>query len=85
ALEGQNIEGLIVHRLFYNKELITKFGYKLRFDRAFPDMPESERYSRKAASFAISAYLRALTTDQAPFQLWLKGNKEAMTIEQKRG
>jgi cytochrome c peroxidase len=85
ALEGQNIEGLKTHRLFYNKELIEKFGYKLRFDKAFPEMLESERYSRKAASFAISAYLRALTTDQAPFQLWLKGKKEALSIEQKRG
>jgi cytochrome c peroxidase len=85
ALEGQNIEGLIVHRLLYNKELIEKFGYKLSFDKAFSNWPESERYSRKAASFAISAYLRSVTTDQAPFQLWLKGNKQAMTEQQKRG
>lgn len=85
ALEGQNIEGLKVHRLLYNKELIEKFGYKLSFDKAFSTWPESERYSRKAASFAISAYLRTITTDQAPFQLWLKGNKQAMTEEQKRG
>ena len=85
ALEGQNIEGLGTHRLFYNKELIEKFGYKLSFDKAFPDMPESERYSRKAASFAISAFLRTITTDQAPFQLWLKGDKDALTPEQKRG
>jgi cytochrome c peroxidase len=85
ALEGQNIEGLKVHRLLYNKELIEKFGYTRRFDTAFPNMSEEERYSRKAASFAISAYLRALTTDQAPFQMWLKGDRNAMTDQQKSG
>jgi cytochrome c peroxidase len=39
-------------------------------------MPENERYSRKGASFAISAYLRQNLTNQAPFQKWLKGEKD---------
>jgi cytochrome c peroxidase len=85
ALEGQNIEGLIVHRLLYNQELVEENGYKAFFDAAFPDVPEAERYNRKTASFAISAYLRSLTTTEAPFQRWLKGDKTAMSDEQKRG
>lgn len=85
ALEGQNIEGLIVHRMNYTKELITAAGYKDLFDKAFPDMPEDERYSRKGASFAISAYLRQNLTNQAPFQMWLKGDQHAMTEQQKKG
>ncbi len=85
TLEGQNIEGLIVHRMQYTKEIITKAGYKEVFDKAFPDMPENERYSRKGASFAISAYLRQNLTNQAPFQKWLKGEKDAMTEQQKKG
>lgn len=85
ALEGQNIEGLIVHRMLYNKEIIEAAGYKDLFDKAFPDMPESERYSRKGASFAISAYLRQNLTNQAPFQKWLKGEEKAMTEQQKKG
>ncbi|MBK9734374.1 MAG: hypothetical protein IPO92_05145 [Saprospiraceae bacterium] len=28
ALEGQNIEGLKTHRMFYSKEIITNAGYK---------------------------------------------------------
>ncbi|MBK9254891.1 MAG: c-type cytochrome [Saprospiraceae bacterium] len=85
ALEGQNIEGLIVHRMNYTKEIITNAGYKALFDEAFPDMNEEDRYSRRAASFAISAYLRQLVTNQAPFQKWLKGEITAMTEQQKRG
>ncbi|MDX2135006.1 MAG: cytochrome c peroxidase [Saprospiraceae bacterium] len=85
ALEGQNIEGLKTHRINYNKETVTFFGYKPLFDAAFPDVPEEERYTRKTASFAISAYLRTLLCNEAPFQQWLKGNMEAMAEEQKRG
>lgn len=85
ALEGQNIEGLIVHRMMYTKEIIERAGYKELFDKAFPDMPESERYSRKGASFAISAYLRQNLTNQAPFQKWLRGDENAMTEQQKKG
>ena len=85
ALEGQNIEGLIVHRLLYTPELVGANGYRALFDTAFPDVPAAERYTRKTASFAISAYLRTLTTTEAPFQRWLSGDKSAMTDEMKRG
>ena len=85
ALEGQNIEGLKVHRLLYTPELVEANGYKPFFDEAFPDVPVAERYTRKTASFAISAYLRSLLTTEAPFQRWLKGDRAAMTDEQKRG
>lgn len=85
TLEGQNIEGLIVHRMMYSKQIVEEAGYKEMFDKAFPDWSESEKYSRKGASFAISAYLRALLTNQAPFQKWLRGDLNAMTNQQKRG
>ncbi len=85
ALEGQNIEGLIVHRMMYSRDIIERAGYKELFDKAFPDMPDDEKYSRKGASFAISAYLRQLLTNQAPFQKWLRGDLSAMTEQQKRG
>ncbi|TNE54290.1 MAG: hypothetical protein EP344_14410 [Bacteroidetes bacterium] len=85
SLEGQNIEGLKVHRLLINPELVEFYGYKPYFDAAFPDVPEAERYTRTTASFAISAYLRTLLCTEAPFQRWLKGEDDAMTEEQKRG
>lgn len=85
ALEGQNIEGLKTHRLLFNRELVEFYGYKPYFDAAFGDVPEEDRYTRKTASFAISAYLRNLMCTEAPFQRWLKGEDDAMTEEQKRG
>ena len=85
SLEGQNIEGLKVHRLLINRDLVEFYGYKPFFDAAFPDVPEDERYTRKTASFALSAYLRTLLCTEAPFQRWLKGDDNAMSEEQKRG
>lgn len=85
TLEGQNIEGLKVHRMNYTKEIIEKAGYKEMFDKAFPNWSEEDRYSRKAASFALSAYLRQNLTNQAPFQKWLKGEELAMNPAEKRG
>lgn len=85
ALEGQNIEGLIVHRMMYTEKIIEEAGYKEMFDQAFPDLSSEEKYSRRGASFAISAYLRQLVTNEAPFQLWLRGNNAGMTDQQKRG
>jgi cytochrome c peroxidase len=84
-LEGQNIEGLKTHRMLYTPEIVKANGYQALFDEAFPDVPTADRYNRKTASFAISAYLRALITDEAPFQKWLKGNEDAMTDSQKSG
>lgn len=85
GLESQNIEGFDLHRMVTNKEVFDAYGYTPMFDAAFPEFPEEERYSKITASFAISAYLRTLFTNEAPFQKWLKGDKEAMTDAQKRG
>ena len=85
ALETQNIEGLEVHRMEITEEVLDDYGYRAHFDAAFGDVEESERYSKKSASFAISAYLRTLLSNQAPFQEYLKGNKDAMTEQEKKG
>ena len=45
GLETQNIEGLRVHRMLMTKELAEGLGYKDRFDAAFPDLPEDQRYA----------------------------------------
>jgi cytochrome c peroxidase len=85
GLESQNIEGLEVHRMLVNKDIADTLGYAPYFDRAFPEFDESERYSNLTASLAISAYLRTLTTSEAPFQKYLRGNHGAMSEQQKRG
>ena len=85
GLESQNIEGLHLHRMVVNKEVLDSYGYTPYFDNVFPEFSDEERYGTKAASFAISAYLRSLITNKAPFQDWLKGNKQAMNNSEKNG
>ena len=85
GLETQNIEGLRLHRMVVNEQVVDQLGYRAMFDAAFGEMPIGERYSELTASFALSAYLRSLLTTEAPFQKWLKGEQEAMTEREKRG
>jgi cytochrome c peroxidase len=85
ALEAQNIEGLKTHRQVINENTLSTFGYKEYFDRIFSQIPKEDRYTRETASLAISAYLRSITTTKAPFQEWLKGDSDALSIEEMRG
>ena len=85
ALEAQNIEGVHAHRLNINKEMADQFGYTALFDEAFPEYPAEERYNQRTLSLAISAYIRTLLSNKAPFQEWLKGDYNAMTYEEKQG
>ncbi len=85
GLETQNIEGLNIHRMLMTPELAEDLNYKEYFDSAFPDVAEADRYSNLTVSLAISAYLRTLTTSKAPFQDWLRGDMQAMSVSEKRG
>ena len=85
GLESQNIEGLDLHRMVVNKEVMDKFGYTNSFDAAFPDFPVEERYSKVTTSFALSAYLRTLLTNESPWQQYLKGDQAALTQKEKQG
>ncbi len=85
GLETQNIEGFEIHRLLMTPELADELGYTSYFDEAFPEYTGEERYSNLTASLAISAYLRTITTSEAPFQKWLQGDMGAMSNSEKRG
>ena len=85
GLEANNARALIVHRQVINKAVTDSLGYTAMFDAAFPDIPVSERYTLVTGSFAIAAYFRTILTNQAPFQRYVKGEKDAMTEQQKRG
>lgn len=85
GLEANNIRALQVHRQMMNKSIADTLGYKALFDKAFPEIPVSERYTLQTTAFAIAAYFRTILTNEAPFQRWLRGEKTAMTEQQKRG
>ena len=85
GLESQNVEGLKIHRMVIDDYVLDTLGYRNYFDQAFSAWPQEERYSLLAASFAISAYIRTIVSDQAPFQKWLRGDLEAISDREKRG
>lgn len=85
GLEAQNIEGTIVHRMSTDAYLLDTLGYRGLFNRAFPNFEGEAKYGRIAMSFALSAYLRTLMPNKAPWQEWLRGDKDALTESQKRG
>lgn len=85
GLETQNIAGIDLHRMVFDRAEIERNGYADLFNAAFPDWSLDERYTTRAASFALSAYLRSLLSNQAPFQQYLRGDCDAMTREQKEG
>jgi len=85
GLETQAIAGLTVHRMEIDMDVLAEYGYDELFDDAFPDVLEEERYTLVTAGLAIAAYERTLFSSEAPFQLWLKGDVNAMTEEEKQG
>lgn len=85
GIESQNMEGVITHRMRYDKELLDEYGYTAMFDAAFPEIPVAERYGHFTGSLALSAYIRTILSTKAPLQKWLKGDDFAMSIEEKRG
>lgn len=85
AIETQNIEGLEVHRINLTREIADEYNYTDIIDECFNHIPPEERYSRFTASQAISAYIRTLISNQAPFQDWLNGNSAAMSNHEKEG
>lgn len=85
GLETQNIEGLKIHRMRITEGCLDSLGYLPMYDAAFPDIAKEERYTHLTTSFALSAYIRTLMADQAPFQMWLKGDENAMAEDEIRG
>lgn len=85
GLEAQNIEGTELHRMEVDEYVLDTLGYREMFDAAFYDWPDNARYGREALSFALSAYIRSILPYEAPYQKWLRGDKKALTDQQKRG
>ncbi|RZS99561.1 cytochrome-c peroxidase [Aquimarina brevivitae] len=85
GIEVQAIKGQDVHRLLIDEEFVNGHGYKALFDAAFPDSPESERYTKQNAALAIAAYERTLLANQSPWQQWLNGDLQALNNTEKRG
>ena len=86
GMETQAIAGLGVHRLAPTPEFFdAQPKYVILFDAAFPDFPSDKRYTAETAGLAIAAYERTIMGYEAPFQKWLRGERQAMSAGQKEG
>ena len=81
AIVAQNVHRLKVDTGFFLSEPV----YKNLFNQAFSSLPGNERISQTTVGLAIAAYERTLFTNRSPFQQWLKGDKTAMTQDEKLG
>lgn len=84
GLETQAVAGTGVHRLRFHEDspLQTVPEYMELFSAAYP--AGSNNVLRDAGK-AIAAYERTVLANQAPFQLWIRGDEAALTDREKRG
>ncbi len=86
GIETQAIAGQSVHFMKIEESMIIAHPQYIKmFKEAFPNDPEKTLVNRINMGLAIAAYERTLMANQSPFQIWLKGNKFAMTKEELRG
>lgn len=85
GLETQAIAGLTVHRMRLDPTLVEDGPYKSLFDQAYPQLPESERYTLKNAGLSIAAYVRTLLANEAPFQRMLRNESHTMGTTEIKG
>jgi len=83
--EIQAIAGLKVHRMGADTAFMADKNYLEYFRKAFPNLTFPEECNNETMGLAIAAYERTLLPNRAPFQQWLKGDKNAMSDLQKEG
>lgn len=83
GVEIQAVAGLGVHRqnVEVDSLLQTQSDYMQMFAAAFPASSDTLEDAAKA----IAAFERTLLTNRAPFQQWLRGDRDAMTEQELRG
>ena len=86
GLETQAVAGLGVHRMGIVAEgsiLSTNEKYQMMFEAAYGTSQPHDML--EAAAFAIAAYERTILANQAPFQDFLRGDEEALSLEEVEG
>lgn len=83
GLEIQAVAGTGVHRMKTDAGTVlqTDLTYQTLFSAAFPVTTDP----LEEASKAMAAYERTLLANQAPFQMWLKGDESALAENELRG
>ena len=84
GVETQAHAGQMAHRLdnLGASSIPGNAEYTVFFSLAYPSNPVIDREN---IARSIAAFERFVVTNQAPFQLWLHGKKDALTTDQLRG
>ena len=83
GIETQAIAGTGVHRILgFPPELEDSDYYQMLLD-AFPEYSRDELH--KSSTRAIAAFERTVLANQSPFQLWLRGDSDAMSEKEIAG
>ena len=85
GVETQAIAGLEVHRMKVGDVVRSIPEYQERFDAIFSEFEPADRYTHETAGLAIAAYERTLLPNQSKFQQYLKGDRNALSENQKIG
>lgn len=94
--ETQALAGQMVHGLFdqssnnalinsFESEILTSDEYLDLFSKAFPNKEGDDLITQETVALAIAAYDRTILSDKAPFQKFLKGDEQALSLNQVRG
>lgn len=86
GLETQAVAGLDVHRMGIDEEnsiLITNETYQMMFEAAYGVSRPGDMLA--AAALAIAAYERTILANQAPLQKFLRGDDNALSLEEVEG
>jgi cytochrome c peroxidase len=86
GLETQALAGLVVHRMNAAEPdsiLSTNEKYQMMFEAAYGTSQPNDML--EAAALAIAAYERTILANQAPFQKMLRGDANALSLEEVEG
>ncbi len=85
GVETQARVALEAHGMRMSPGLVVGTPYKQYFDSAYGDVRPDLRYRRFIMAKAIAAFERTVITNQAPFQLWLRGDSTALDQLARKG
>lgn len=83
--ESQAIAGMEVHHLDMKSSLFVLSGYRELYQEVFGEIEDDTLAGWVYSGLAIAAYERTVVANEAPFQQYLKGDKNALSTKEKEG
>jgi cytochrome c peroxidase len=85
GMESQAIGALGKHRMFHALSAEQLMQTHTTYEGLWQSVWGNEPVTAERVGLTIAAYERTVFANRAPFQRWLRGESEAMTLAEKRG